>query len=204
MKHKPLKIGEKFNYLTVASEPIKGGRWTEYIFQCECGNTRTARSCTVISGEVKSCGCKNFSGKHGNSIYSPTESSFRAKAANYRAGAKVRGIEFLLSLEEVVVLLKQNCYYCNNSPSNLYNVRLMNRNSRKKKVNYCKMNSEGYDVLYNGIDRLDNNRGYIIGNVVSCCTQCNTAKMDYTSKEFREWIINIYNNFILKQCKSTS
>lgn len=189
MNHKPLKIGQRFNNLTVDSEPIKG-RWTKYIFKCDCGNTRLTQSCRVISGEVKSCGCKNFSGEHGNSIYSPLEASFRAKATTYKSAAKQRNINFTLSIEQTVDLLKQNCHYCNKSPQNRFNVRL---SSRK-----LKRGPEKYNILYNGIDRLDNNIGYVEGNVVPCCTQCNTAKLDYTSEEFRQWIINIYNNFILK------
>lgn len=36
----------------------------------------------------------------------------------------------------------------------------------------------------NGVDRLDSNVGYTYDNVVSCCPQCNTMKLDYSMDEF--------------------
>ena len=36
----------------------------------------------------------------------------------------------------------------------------------------------------NGIDRKDNSRGYIEGNVVACCEMCNRMKMAYGYNEF--------------------
>ena len=38
------------------------------------------------------------------------------------------------------------------------------------------------------IDRIDNSKGYIKGNVVSCCKKCNTAKNTMTTEEFKQWI----------------
>jgi len=32
-----------------------------------------------------------------------------------------------------------------------------------------------------GIDRLDNTKGYIIGNIVSCCTICNIIRGEHLS-----------------------
>lgn len=40
------------------------------------------------------------------------------------------------------------------------------------------------EYRYNGIDRKDSSRGYIKGNVVSCCRTCNTVKMDKSYEEF--------------------
>jgi hypothetical protein len=45
---------------------------------------------------------------------------------------------------------------------------------------------------YNGIDRIDNSQGYIIDNVVPCCTKCNIAKGRQSIQEFKEWIYRAY------------
>jgi hypothetical protein len=38
--------------------------------------------------------------------------------------------------------------------------------------------------IYNGIDRVDNNKGYTIENCVPCCTAVNYAKLDMSYSDF--------------------
>lgn len=57
-----LKVGDKFNFLTVAGPPIvreskTGKRENYYLCQCDCGGTTSARSSELKRGSVKSCGC---------------------------------------------------------------------------------------------------------------------------------------------------
>lgn len=63
--------------------------------------------------------------------------------------AKLKGKEWLLTESQYIELIQQNCYYCGL------------KNSSEAGV---------------GLDRLDNNVGYIKSNVVSCCTECNVAR----------------------------
>lgn len=65
------KIGEKYNMLTVISEPFRDGQ-PERVFvlcKCDCGNERKRLISEVVSGRIMSCGClKNVnehSKKHG-------------------------------------------------------------------------------------------------------------------------------------------
>jgi hypothetical protein len=44
------------------------------------------------------------------------------------------------------------------------------------------------EYLYNGLDRVDNTKGYIISNIVSCCGQCNRAKGILSQEEFLQWL----------------
>lgn len=46
--------------------------------------------------------------------------------------------------------------------------------------------------MYNGLDRLDNTKGYTKDNVAPCCTVCNSAKGTLTVTEFSEWVERIY------------
>jgi hypothetical protein len=80
--------------------------------------------------------------------------------------------------------------------SNVYNVRLQNRKNNKNKNCYVIDKGEDYKILYSGIDRKDNNKGYTLENSVSCCTQCNTAKLNFTTEQFMDWIEKVYLNFI--------
>lgn len=40
------------------------------------------------------------------------------------------------------------------------------------------------ELTYNGIDRLDNSKGYTIDNSVACCSKCNIAKGTDTKEEY--------------------
>jgi hypothetical protein len=44
-----------------------------------------------------------------------------------------------------------------------------------------------------GIDRVDNNKGYVPENCVPCCFDCNSAKKEKTLEEFIDWIKKVYN-----------
>ena len=45
-----------------------------------------------------------------------------------------------------------------------------------------------------GIDRINNDVGYVESNCAPCCTKCNRMKLDYTLDEFKEHITKIYNH----------
>lgn len=78
---------------------------------------------------------------------------------NYKKNAKNRGVEFSLSNDCFRKITSSNCYYCNALPNN--------RIQKHKNTGY---------YIYNGIDRVDSNKGYVEGNVVSCCSNCNYLK----------------------------
>jgi hypothetical protein len=95
-----------------------------------------------------------------------------------------RGLTCNLTTEEVLNLVKSNCHYCGDGFSNL--------------LNYNQPHFK-YKFYYNGIDRIDSSKGYIRGNVVSCCKTCNVSKMDMDYNKFINHIKKIYNN--LKLCQ---
>jgi hypothetical protein len=56
--HKPLKIGKKFNMLTVVRYSHNDDHGSHfYIFKCDCGNERCYPAASVTSGNSKSCSC---------------------------------------------------------------------------------------------------------------------------------------------------
>jgi len=91
----------------------------------------------------------------------------------YREGAFGRGLVWRLTWREFVRLIRQPCYYCGAPPKQL--------------VRYG-----GVRYLRNGLDRVDNTRGYLPDNVVPCCTQCNYAKRKRSLREFLRWARNVY------------
>lgn len=85
--------------------------------------------------------------------------------------AQKRGYSFEITFEEFVNLTQQNCQYCGAPPS-------------------C--NHKGF--LFNGLDRIDNNAGYTIDNVITCCRDCNSAKMNLTKEVFIDRIKRCYKH----------
>lgn len=91
----------------------------------------------------------------------------------YKSNAKVRNISWNLTDSEFLELVNKSCAYC------------------------------GHTQEYNGIDRIDSNKGYTINNCVPCCSWCNTMKLDHSLEEFLQHITNIYNFQKEKQGSTT-
>lgn len=49
-----------------------------------------------------------------------------------------------------------------------------------------------------GLDRKTPSKGYVLGNVVSCCGKCNEAKNSLSQAEFAEWVAKVYEHFAKK------
>jgi hypothetical protein len=182
-------IGNKFGKLTVLelvdrSKSIK----TRYICECDCGNIHETSGDSLRGGKSKSCGClkKSYIPKSYNTnrheqiliqLYKSTVLK-RSKDKNW-----IDCISFGLFKS----IVKSRCFYCNSLPNSKIEDR--NKNNREGKI------SDVF-VCVNGVDRIDSSIGYIDTNIVPCCKHCNTAKNTMTNKEFKEWIINVYNHYI--------
>jgi hypothetical protein len=168
--------GKVFGKLTVVkvSGKVKGAYL--WLCKCSCGKEKVTKSQYLIKGDTRSCGCLH---KETTSL-SFGESAFNAFLWQIKNDARKRNYSWMLTDTQVKEITKGNCFYCGIEPKQKY--------TRKK--------ANGY-YLYNGIDRVDNNRGYEIDNVVSCCGPCNRIKSDMSSNDFKEWIIKVYNKFII-------
>jgi hypothetical protein len=159
------RIGQKINYLTILeiskAIPSKTGKSFHYNCkaQCDCGNIIETDLECVTQGHTKSCGCKRR-----------TQNLAKNRVfQSYKSNAKKRNLDFHLNIEEFELISSQNCFYCGDEPSN--------------QTDYY-----GDSFIYNGIDRVDNSKGYMIGNVVSCCKTCNYAKREKSYEEFTAWL----------------
>lgn len=77
------------------------------------------------------------------------------KFGSYRSDAvNTRGLEFTLTKEEFMLFWHKPCYYCDGAIETV------------------------------GLDRVDNSKGYVLGNVVSCCKRCNFSKHTMGRDEF--------------------
>jgi hypothetical protein len=107
-----------------------------------------------VNNKYTSCGCAFI-----EPYEDQTLSSQHALYRGYQYGSKLRKLVFDLSFEQFIKITKNDCFYCGSPPSSYYKAA-------------CSL--KGYS--YNGIDRLDNSRGYSPDNIVGCCKICNRAK----------------------------
>lgn len=170
-------IGNVYDHYEVIGKSsikeVNGAR--RYYCLCKCGELFLAPSYKIRNGTRKDCGCgrsKRLSAR--NKI------EFGRAAKNqayyrYKQSAMRRCIEFNLSFEEFEKLSAGACYYCGDEPSLI-----------------TKTNNG--EFIRNGIDRVDNSRGYSVDNCVSCCKHCNVAKLSMTKEDFLRLVEKIYNN----------
>lgn len=144
-------------------------RW---ICRCDCGTERTVAAGSLRTSISRSCGCAPRSGTsapiHGDgdgNWIGRAEAARRAAVRTFVNGAKTRGLNWALSNQEAFELMMKQCHYCGDAPDKEYG-HGTNR------------------MIRNGIDRVDNSRGYELDNVVPCCWDCNRIKMDSNADEF--------------------
>lgn len=97
---------------------------------------------------------------------------------SYRYRALKKGLKFELSCEEFITLVNAPCIYCGKKAE-----------SNKRKGKYA----------YNGVDRINNKKGYTVNNTASCCTMCNYMKASYTALEFLNHVRMITTKNVLCQ-----
>ena len=83
----------------------------------------------------------------------------------YKKNAIRRNIDFQLTKEEFYAITSQPCHYC----GDLHN--------------------------YNGVDRIESNKGYYVNNCVPCCEYCNKMKLDYSVDFWLNHIKKILNYY---------
>jgi hypothetical protein len=151
--------------LLVIQELEVGG----FACQCVCGGLKVCLGNVLTSGRNISCGCR------AGGRLSDGEASFRRVRWEYRSGAKARGLVFELSDDIFRALVTSPCDYCGDPPAVI-------------KV----LGSPPSTFVHGGIDRIDNTKGYIEGNVVPCCRRCNVGKWDYHRDEFLSWVRRVH------------
>lgn len=169
-----LEIGNRYGRLIVKERfPENKDGKAQWICRCDCGNVHVAQGKLLRGGKIKSCGCwlkdnppRKLPGKLG---------AQRWLMRDYKKSARERDLEFDLEFEDFINLVEASCYYCGLSPN--------------------RPHYRHPDYLSNGIDRMYNDKGYVLDNCVPCCWVCNQAKgtMDYD--EFTSWLEKIVEHW---------
>jgi len=163
--------GQVFGKITVLSRgPNDKSGHARWNCVCVCGRERLIASKSLSYKGTKSCGKKGKMCREKIHARKPFGVSSRnIHLYHYKRDAKKRGYSWNLSDSHFFKLCLSNCYYCKQPPS------LVVIDSRYR--------AHGAFVC-NGVDRVDNSRGYVKGNVVACCKPCNRAKGTMSRDEF--------------------
>ena len=161
-------VGKQFGHLKVLIYPIKQRKHHYALCQCNCGTIKLIRRDGFIENRVQSCGCYNKKVHSKARAWKIVPRFYRAKIrlvyADYRHVSKKHNRIFNLTKQQFVNKIFKKCYYCGN------------------------IQKRGF----NGLDRINNKKGYLLNNIVPCCNICNHAKNTLTIIKFKNWIGRVY------------
>jgi len=139
--------------------------------KCECGKEIQA-TINNIGHSTFSCGCLKSESINHRLGKGPEN----ANVMHVLHDIKRRTPNTDLTYDHIASLIMSDCYYCGKTVEEVGNA---GTTYSKLKVKVRKL----------GIDRVNNNIGYIVGNVVPCCYTCNRVKynmgIDFILKYFQ-------------------
>lgn len=175
---------EKETFFTYQGEAgFSTGNKRLVLVQCRCKKLLEVQLTNIRNGNSICCGktpCRTNKLKGRRS----KETSYKALLYSYKKHARERNLSFELTYDEFKNMLSKNCIYCKAEPFAIY--QILDSNTKSVRA--------GIPIKYNGIDRLDSQKGYTVQNTVSCCKICNRAKSDLPLAEFLKWIDTVYKN----------
>ncbi len=158
-------INKRFGLLVVVEYNKKHLSW---LCNCDCGNTAYVRAAHLNQGRRISCGCKKHRKGRLNPLWKGHGELSAKLYSSYKFGAERRGLEFTITVEELWQLLVDQNYLCS-----LTKIPI--------KLDHTHKNNTASP------DRIDNNKGYILGNVQWLHKIVNEMKWNYSQEEFIKW-----------------
>jgi hypothetical protein len=154
---------KKFGRL-IALKPVnKQNGFIYWLCCCDCGTQKIIAGHNLQSSRTQSCGCLHRERVSKAKSSPPGVAGRNALLRNYKHNAEQRDLIFELPDEAFLRLTRSDCFYCGAEPA-----QIMQNGSKQGAY------------TYNGVDRVDNSKGYVEGNCVSCCGECNTKKGSVT------------------------
>lgn len=168
------------NGSVIVDGPIKlryenGKSYVKWLVECNTCKNKTWKFSNTFN-KLK-FGCKIC---YDNSMKKFDGSSAISKAyISLKNNAIPRGYSVDIDKQVFYEIASQPCYYCGAEPPEKNGVKEWNGTAK-----------------INGIDRVDNSKGYTIENSVSCCYDCNQMKSNRTLDNFMKKIKEIYERHI--------
>lgn len=164
-----MPLGGKLTYLGPA--PKRPGGATRIKVRCICGTEFVCQQSNVRTGNTTQCKTCSVAARGNKQVRVWTHE--RQIYVRYRSAAKKRQLEFTLTQPELASMLSAPCHWCG-VPSS------------------ANLTVNGRPFAYNGVDRLNNERGYHADNCVPCCLQCNRAKGALALHKWLDWLDRLF------------
>lgn len=169
-----VSIGDQYGALTVVEHLKKTGSGRKcWKCLCECGKFTNLSTTGLIVRGTKSCGCKILS-----KLFTGYKNITGTWFGLLKRGAKSRNLTFQITIEYINDLYEKQNRKCALTGVDLY--------IHPGRV--CKKTTAS-------LDRIDNTKGYIEGNVQFLHKDVNRLKLDHTQEHFIKWckLIAEYN-----------
>jgi len=182
-KPKDRYVGKRFGILT-GSKIVGRDEYSHNLVECicDCGNNIVVVCHSLTSGNTTSCGCEARKRGKEHPHYRGYEDIQQSYWTSITKGAIARNLEFSISIEYA-----WNLYILQGKKCSLTGVTIFFPKTRKTAKNSTA-----------SLDRIDNTKGYIEGNVQWVHKKINQIKMDLTVEDFFELCKNVvnYNNLL--------
>ena len=168
-KRKIFDIGQRFGMgVIIADMKIrdKHGHY-RWLLQCDCGNKYESPTGRLNAGDTKSCGCKRCTTGKGSHAWQGCGDIPLGFFNSFKIGAGRRDKEFSITIEDV-------------------------RNQWEKQKGKCAYTGE--DLTFGvrawrqertaSLDRIDNSKGYVLGNIEFCHKHINLMKHSFEKEHF--------------------
>lgn len=189
-----IHVGETFGSLTVL-EILSHKKNNKRLFKClcSCGKERIVEPRNLQRNQNK-CRCVRLTVSNKLNRKPPGYASWNMKESVYRCSAKKRNLSWELTSEQFKEICSKDCCYSGHKPKP-FNLYIKTDGTPNASIG-TKITKESIDLAwinFNGLDRLDSQKGYRLDNVVPCCDVCNYMKLDYSKNDFLDHIKQIFN-----------
>lgn len=168
--------GMKFNSWTVLKKAEVKYSFAVWECICDCGNKGSITSVNLTRGKSKSCincGSRKRALERREPLIGFAFKYFIKYNARHRRNGL--GVDVNLTPEDWYLIAKNNCFYCDTPPTE-----------------FSPYKYKDESIFVNGLDRINSNLGYSVGNCVACCKDCNIAKSTLTQEQFFNKVKQIY------------
>ena len=161
-------IGKKVGRLTIIKNLSDRNEHGKLLTECLCDCGKIVKVViNNLGNKTNSCGClkaENINERMGKGIINSYAKHVLADSLKLTRDSD-------LTLRMIEEMIFSNCYYCERSPKEIGTLGSAYRKTKER-------------IERIGIDRINNDIGYYISNIVPCCFPCNKIKSNLSTSCF--------------------